>query len=115
MDRAEAIKILVRSRPAFDIGKNTVFTDAYDMAIAALREQEQSNEPLTIEELRNMGGEPVYCADYDLWGIVNIGICGQWKDKPFLGGYSRNVSFNYDIEMRGLTLYRQKPKEGAEG
>ena len=115
MDRAEAIKILVRSRPAFDIGKNTVFTDAYDVAIAALREQEQSNEPLTLEELRQMDGEPVYCAEYDEWGIVNVEVVGYWADKPFLGRYSRGVFYNYDIEMRGLTLYRHKPKEGAEG
>lgn len=53
MDRVEAIKILVRSRPAFDIGKSTVFTDAYDMAIAALREQEQLRHKLEMCQKEN--------------------------------------------------------------
>lgn len=79
-----------------------------------LREQEQGKEPLTMEELCQMNGEPAYCAEYDEWGIVNVEIAGRWKGRPFLGGYSRGISFNYDIKMRGLTLYRHKPKECAD-
>ena len=42
---------------------------ALDMAISALRQQETVakcnglNEPLTMDELREMNGEPVYCVE----------------------------------------------------
>lgn len=74
------------------------------------------NDPLTLEELREMDGEPVWCEDYQLLGIVEIESKGQWANHPFLcGAYHIDgiaVNFEYDIEKRGLTLYRRKPEEG---
>lgn len=79
--------------------------------------KEEPNEPLTLEELRRMGGKPVWCEELQCWGIVKYETVGAWKNKPFLAGVWQNpdfetaVSFEYDIKSRGLTLYRRPPKE----
>lgn len=77
----------------------------------------KENMPLTLDELRKMGGEPVWCSNYQCYGIVKVETCGSWANKPYLVGsrhgdfYGTAVNFEYDIESRGLTLYRSKPKE----
>ena len=52
--------------------------DALDMAISALRQQEhfrdltKKMEPLTLDELRQMEGQPVYIVENtEYWAIVN--------------------------------------------
>ena len=52
--------------------------DALDMAISALRQQEHFRdltkkvEPLTLDELRRMEGQPVYIVENtEYWAIVN--------------------------------------------
>lgn len=66
----------------------------------------QENAPLTLEELRGMDGEPVWCETIKRWGIIEVDAFGEWKEKPFIHG----TSFNFDIEARGLTVYRRKPE-----
>ena len=39
---------------------------------------------LTIEEMRLMAGQPVYCKEEDIFGIIKIEEKGTWKNKPFL-------------------------------
>ena len=68
------------------------------------------NKPLTIKELQQMDGEPVYWAEEKVWGIVKVDSHGQWKDKPFLIGHWHGVYFERDIERCQLKLYRHKPK-----
>lgn len=53
--------------------------DVCTLAINAIRAQQQAqkNDPLTLEELREMDGEPVFCVDKVIpkrsaWGIVCI-------------------------------------------
>ena len=55
----------------------TILREALDMAISALRQQEATKkvEPLTLEELRQMDGEPVWVQspgvpEYGRWAIV---------------------------------------------
>lgn len=69
--------------------------------------------PLTLDELRKMGGQPVYIADYGDWAIVAIEQESRNSlPKPYLCGahYDENhnlsVNFYYDFETRGLTVYR---------
>lgn len=68
-----------------------------------------SNEPLTLAELRGMDGEPAWCEDFGCWGIVRVDPNGNWKNKPFLLGHLYGAKFEYDIDRRGLKLYRYKP------
>ena len=66
--------------------------------------------PLTIEELRNMDGLPVWCADFECWGIVMVDKVGRHKNTPYLLGY-RGCKFEYNIEQRRLRCYRMSFKE----
>ena len=89
------------------------YYEALDLAISALRQQEtvtdshQLNEPLTLDELREMGGEPVWVQspgvpEYGRWAIVE--------------GVGENCLFLHDdftCHDYGKTwlAYRQKPEE----
>ena len=114
MTNEEAIEILRRNRPTSDprpCGKE--LCDAVDMAISALRQQEavtNRNEPLTLDELRKMDGEPVWVQspgvpEYGRWAIVE--------------GVGENCLFLHDdftCHEYGKTwlAYRQKPEEGTD-
>lgn len=43
-------------------------------------------KPLTIEELKKMAGQPVWCPDEEAYGIVMCDNIGQWAGVPFLHG-----------------------------
>ena len=99
--------------------------DAIDMAISALRQQEHFRditkkvEPLTLNELREMVGEPVWCKELECYGIIKIETIGRFANTPFLIGVYHDfdlgtaVNFEYDIKRRHFSLYRQKPEEGT--
>lgn len=40
-------------------------------------------KPLTLQELKEMAGKPVYCLDVEGYGIVKYETKGQWADVPF--------------------------------
>lgn len=69
-------------------------------------------KPLTIEELKEMAGQPVWCPDEEAYGIVMCDKIGQWAGIPFLHGvwYSNDdgvgVEFNHNIIGRKLKCYR---------
>lgn len=73
------------------------------------------NEPLTIEQLREMDGEPAWWDDGEgsCWGIISVATNGRWAGIPFFRGRWKQANFEYDIKSRGMTLYR-RPPEGEE-
>ena len=86
--------------------------EAHRVAISALRQQEtvtNRNEPLTMDELRKMDGEPVWVQspgvpEYGRWAIVE--------------GVGENCLFLHDdftCHEYGKTwlAYRHKPEEGT--
>lgn len=73
--------------------------------------EQEAKEPLTIEELKQMNGEPVWLPEENAWGIINIDEDGQWAGKPFVTFYYKSVECNYDIQKRKTKCYRHKPKE----
>ena len=89
--------------------------DAIDMAISALRQQDATdkdvgkNEPLTLDELRKMDGEPVYC--------VEITGREEWlfrRDGGFADMYGEFTSddfMSWDNYGKLWWCYRQKPEE----
>ena len=115
MTREEAIKVL--RTESIELGGNAVsvcrFLEALDMAISALRQQEHFRdltkkvEPMTLDELRKMDGEPVWVQspgvpEYGRWAIVE--------------GVGENCLFLHDdftCHEYGKTwlAYRQKPEE----
>lgn len=84
-----------------------------------IRHKQESvhNDPLVLDELRQMRGEPVWCKELERYGIVKMEKVGSWANELFLVGTWHNgdaaVNFEYDIKSRGLTLYRHKPEEGT--
>ena len=63
------------------------------------------NEPLTLEQLREMDGQPVYCGDRKEWGIIHIDPDGPWANVPFF----RGVYCDLDVQHNGPTLYAYPP------
>lgn len=63
----------------------------------------QPNEPLTLEQLREMDGEPVWAERENAWGIVEI-----QEGKPFIFG--TNFECGYSPHWN---IYR-RPPEGEE-
>ena len=69
-------------------------------------------KPLTIEELKEMAGQPVWCPDEEAYGIVMCDKIGQWAGIPFLHGVwygdgnGCGVEFNHNIIKRRLRCYR---------
>ena len=104
MTREEAIEAIKCNWPD---SRYTILREALDMAISALREQVVAdkdagkNEPLTLDELREMDGEPA-------WLVNQNG--GRWVIMS--GVYLWNSRKNADYGKTWLA-YRQKPEEGT--
>ena len=116
MTREEAIKVL--RTESVEIGGNAVsvarWLTALDVAVKALEDATDKdvgrNEPLTLDELRKMDGEPVWVQspgvpEYGRWAIVE--------------GVGENCLFLHDdftCHDYGKTwlAYRQKPEEGTD-
>ena len=71
------------------------------------------NEPLTIEQLRQMDGEPVWVEEVEHWALIDIEKSGQWTGIPFAVWAENGANFTYNIEGRELHCFR-RPPEGEE-
>ena len=117
MTREEAIEILRKNRPTSDPRPcGMELCDAVDMAIYALRAQQEhfrevtkKVEPLTLDDMRQMDGEPVYC--------VEITGREEWlfrRDGGFADMYGEFTSDDFmvwDSYGKLWWCYRQKPEE----
>lgn len=116
MTREEAAEILD--------GRNIVGRAAYLEALevaanalcesAALRaDAPPPNAPLTMEELREMDGQPVYLAIDHKWYVVNLNYWGPGGNRELCGvdmwGNGTSLSL-----LAECGLYRRKPEEGTE-
>jgi hypothetical protein len=72
------------------------------------------NEPLTLEELRQMDGQPVWVEDVKHWALIDIEKGGQWDSMPFATWNENGVRFCYNIINRNLLCYRRPPEEEEE-
>ena len=71
------------------------------------------NELLTLEQLRQMDGEPVWIAEIKHWALIDIKKGGQWDGIPFAFWAENGAKFSYIIKDRNLHCYR-RPPEGEE-
>ena len=109
MTRKDAIEAIKCNWPD---SRYTILREALDMAISALRQQGQErNAPLTLDELRQMDGEPVYS--------VEITGREEWlfrRDGGFADMYGEFTSDDFmvwDNYGKLWWCYRQKPEEGT--
>lgn len=86
--------------------------EALREAVELLNRMEMPNEPLTLDQLRELDGKPVW-----LVGVSSMnGFQGNWDICDWLN--AEEVLFSYclespDINLYGITwqAYRQKPEE----
>lgn len=91
--------------------------ELFSMAISALRAQAEAekNEPLTVAELREMDGEPVWVEMpfgykfYNGWTLVNV----DWKSNNviYLVRFSGRFELCEELIKSGGKIYRRKPEE----
>ena len=89
----------------------TVFDDIVDWIKYAPTLTPQ-NEPLTIEQLREMDGEPVWCKELKSWALIYT-ESGKWEPHLILPDLSPVINFPVKTHNRTYTLYR-RPPEGEE-
>ena len=125
MTKEEAINALRIEGILFDGNAKRIseFFAGLDMAISALRAQQEheSNEALTLDELRKMEGEPVwtvgvsYTKDgtFSMWDIIE-----SVDENGIQFGYSSEYAewWDYGFKMQdgkllGWLAYRHKPEE----
>ena len=83
------------------------------------RRYEPPNEPLTLEELRQMDGEPVWCVDgcgNECWCLVNCedGFpCGYDNESGLWEGcfYGMAGDRKFGLHINGWLAYRRRPEE----
>lgn len=96
-----------------------------DMAISALRQQEHFREatkkvePLTLDDLRKMDGEPVWWWNKSAKPVCTICVWDRFMDKPMFANYDWQSEYTLQLSKYkwlkkcGYKPYRQKPEEGT--
>ncbi len=111
MTKVEAAEYLSMCADGYD----GAFDKAVEMAIAALRAQSEAekNEPLTLEELLELGGDPVYAEcisspSMSCWGYIDD-ITNDFPE-VFVGYFA-----DFPVEDYGeiWLAYRHKPENGG--
>lgn len=130
MTREEAIKILeypvLKWSMEWDEREDGLsYYEAIDMAISALRQQEHFRditkkvEPLTLDELRKMDGEPVWWWNKSAKPVCTICVWDRFMDEPMFANYdwqsedTLKLSKYKWLKKCGYKPYRQKPEEGT--
>ena len=70
---------------------------------------EHNQNPLTLEQLRQMDGQPVWIEDVGCFGLVSVADIGAFKGVPYVRFCKSVDSFKHNVEYRGLKLYACKP------
>jgi hypothetical protein len=124
MTTAESIHIYQNSRLQSESFTPEAVTAAYVAGLAALQEQAERENPapLTLEQVKQMRGKPVWCQEAGAYGIITMDKIGQWANKPFFQFFwlqdedaPCGVDCEWNIEERGLTIYQYKPPEKGGG
>ena len=131
MTREEAIKILEYPVKKWSMEwdereDGLSYYEALDMAISALRQQEHFREvtkkvePLTLDELRQMDGEPVWWWNKSAKPVCTICVWDRFMKEPMFENYdwqsedTLKLSKYKWLKKCGYKPYRQKPEEGTD-
>ena len=126
MTNEEAIKVLEKQfdkscgNYRYQNAEKLDFEDALWMAISALRQQGQErNDPLTLDELRKMDGEPVWWWNKSAKPVCTICVWDRFMNEPMFANYdwqsedTLQLSKYKWLKKCGYKPYRQKPEEGT--
>lgn len=93
------------------------YEDALWLAIAALREldAQENQKPLTLEELRQMNGEPVWIVEHPDWGHWELAEDAEDylmdRDEDFYGMKHNDPFGRFGLHVLGWLAYRHKLME----
>lgn len=91
--------------------------EAYHAMFAAMLEESMSNEPLTIEQLREMDGEPVWVVEHPDWGHWELSADAEDyiadRDQDLYGLKHDDPAGQCGLHVLGWLAYR-RPPEGEE-
>ena len=97
--------------------------EAHRVAISALRQQEHFRDitkkvdPLTLDDLRQMDGEPVWWWNKSAKPVCTICVWDRFMDEPMFANYdwqsedTLKLSKYKWLKKCGYKPYRQKPEE----
>lgn len=68
-------------------------------------------KPLTLEQLREMDGQPAWCEDVGRWALVSVSDVGKWKGVPFALFVENGARSEWNVEDRELSLYSYPPAQ----
>ena len=89
----------------------------FDTAEEAISALSPPNEPLTIEQLREMDGEPVWIVEQPDWGHWELSADAEDylanRDQDFYGLKHDDPAGRYGLHVLGWLAYR-RPPEGEE-
>lgn len=123
MNREEAIKVL--RTESVEIGGNAVsvarWLAALDVAVKALEDVTDKdvwkNEPMTLDELRKMDGDPVWWWNKSAKPVCTICVWDRFMNEPMFANYdwqsedTLKLSKYKWLKKCGYKPYRQKPEE----
>lgn len=123
MTRSEAIKVL--RTESVEIGGNAVsvarWLAALDVAVKALEDVTDKdvwkNEPMTLDELRKMDGDPVWWWNKSAKPVCTICVWDRFMNEPMFANYdwqsedTLKLSKYKWLKKCGYKPYRQKPEE----
>lgn len=80
---------------------------------------QQPNEPLTLEQLRQMDGEPVWISGWNRYGILGRkGVDADDDGKPiyrYVVGFAHGWEWLDDVLADGRKAYVRPPEAGEKG
>ena len=106
---ADHVCSMAASPDADDIWRKDI--DALKFAITALRSMQEAGEPLSLEQLKQMDGKPVWCEDVERWAIVSVSDAEKWKSVPFALFEKNGGRFEWNAEDREMSLYPYPPAQ----
>ena len=94
-----------------------VLAEAVKMAVIALRTQADTppNDPLTLEELREMDGEPVWIewGGHPQAGWALVRVWSKASNVVYLTYHNGNTDLLGFVLNDGGKIYRRRPEEGT--
>ena len=113
MDRKEAVLRIKNHMEHHGIGKypHLKLKEALDMAITALS---PPNEPLTLEQLRQMDGKPVWIVEHPDWGHWELSADAEDyiadRDQDLYGLKHDDPAGQCGLHVLGWLAYRRPPE-----
>lgn len=118
MTTAEIIHVYENSRLQSDNFTPDAVTAAYVSGLSALHEKSERevNDPLTLDELREMDGEPVWVswAGHSSEGWALVRVWSKVNSTIYMTYHNGATDLLGYILNNGAKIYRHKPEEGTK-